>query len=431
MKSAMRNVSFLDPSKTTSEQTTPSLLAKKTLSEGLQALHPQLRDNEVIAGIAAKILQLFFTFKTKETSMKKFDDDTYLPKSCRFKGELKGSAKIRDTDAFKELSEKSHEDVLAFQNVMKNHMKNSANLELKALRMELMEKSTRFADLITKQKLFNNKNVCRVNDKSNELTIKVFKDEINDDDDEIIVDDDNTTTGDTDEPEEDELLEEATISYLRFKSTEEEMRVALSLSATESLNQGIAFSKTDLRIIEEVKAALKNTLSSAFNSYELQVRKLDSAKRIKEMILLEATTRTADDVAIELDKGLALPNNIEELKELFKAVILDHDAEKAKSKSKLERNKKLEREKKDKKNNKPQRANKQVKGDRGASPRKRTSNNTSSASVKKKNTSNNNNASTTTSTTNQRKKRKNLKQVVVEDAAAGSATVQKKRRKMK
>ena len=167
----MRNVS-LNPSKTPSEQTTPSLLAKKTLSEGLQVLHPQLCDNEVIVGKAAKLLQLFFTSKAKEQSMKKFDDDTYLPKSCRFKGELKGSARIHDMDAFKELSEKSHKDILAFQNVMKNHMKNSANLELKALRMKIMEKSTRFTDLITKQKLFNNKNACRVHDESNELRIK-------------------------------------------------------------------------------------------------------------------------------------------------------------------------------------------------------------------------------------------------------------------
>ena len=140
--------------------------------------------------------------------------------------------------------------------------------------------------------------------------------------------------------------------------------------------------------------------------YESQVRKLDSAKRTKEMILLEATTRTADDVALELDEGLALPNNIEELKELFKAVILDHDAEKAKSKSKIERNKKVNHEKKDKKNNKTQRSKQQVKGDRGASPSKRTSTNTSSASIKKKNNSNKPKVPTTTLTTNQRKKRK-------------------------
>ena len=70
MTSAVR---FKEPVASTStlKHTSPSIAAKSALSLGLQALDDTLRDNEVVTGVATKILQLLFTLKSKAKSFKK------------------------------------------------------------------------------------------------------------------------------------------------------------------------------------------------------------------------------------------------------------------------------------------------------------------------------------------------------------------------
>lgn len=159
-------------------KTTPSHLAKVVLSSGLKALHPQLRDNDAITGIATKIIQLFFTLRSREKSVKKFEDDEYIPASCRLiKVELKGSTLIRDTDDYNKLEEESREVISTFKNKMSKFMMRASELEIKAVQNELMEKTVKFADLIMKQQLLNEESACREHVSSNELTIKVFYDD--------------------------------------------------------------------------------------------------------------------------------------------------------------------------------------------------------------------------------------------------------------
>lgn len=294
---------------------TPSNLAKTALLAGIHALHSQLRDNDSITTIANKILQLFFTLKSKEKSHKKFvDDTTYVPLSARVKIELKGSTKIRETEKFKKLNDKMREEILSFQTKMTAFMKTSLELEIKGINNELMEMTTQFADLIMKQQILTNKNVCRAHSDSKQLTIKVFNDERYN-----IV----------------EIDEEVSIQ-LRFKASDNEICLALSQpynNNTPPMTQPTSITVGEKQCIDYVCKALKNTILSAINAYENQIETLVQARLVKETLLLETVTKAADDTAMALDNDeVVLPPNEGSIKDLIAQAILDH--EKAKKRSK-------------------------------------------------------------------------------------------------
>ena len=76
------------------------------LLTGFQALHETLRDNEVVTSIAEKFIRQYIILKSKEESLKKFDDKAYIPLSCRVKIDLKGSHRISKSDKFVTLRDK-------------------------------------------------------------------------------------------------------------------------------------------------------------------------------------------------------------------------------------------------------------------------------------------------------------------------------------
>ena len=75
---------------------TPSNDTKISLVSSIKVLHQHLRDNEYITGLANHILQVFFSLHSNEVSLKKFEDTNYVPTSCRFKLEIRGTTRVKD-----------------------------------------------------------------------------------------------------------------------------------------------------------------------------------------------------------------------------------------------------------------------------------------------------------------------------------------------
>ena len=155
--------------------TTPSNAAKIALTSSIAALHQHLRDNERITSLIDHILQLFFLLHSKEASILKFEDPTYVPTSTRFKVEIRGTTRVQDNEEFKKIKEDAKADLEGFCKVMALHMKNAATIECSMLRLELMQKTVKLTDLIVKQQLLISEHVCRGHEKSNQLTIKVIE----------------------------------------------------------------------------------------------------------------------------------------------------------------------------------------------------------------------------------------------------------------
>ena len=74
--SSATKVQFQSAGTAPSQPASPGKAVMTALSTGIQALHESLRDNEVITGLADKFMQLFILLKSKESSLKKFDNET-------------------------------------------------------------------------------------------------------------------------------------------------------------------------------------------------------------------------------------------------------------------------------------------------------------------------------------------------------------------
>jgi hypothetical protein len=275
------SVRFQDETSTfhPSRKLTPSLAAKTALTTGLEALHPHLCDNEHITGIARNILQLFFSLKTKEKSKKKFDDESFIPTSCRFLFKLKGTSRVCNTDEFQAMEKETKDDLDNIAAKLTSHMKKVATLEIKMLQKELMTKTMRFSDLIVKQQLLSTNGTCRGHQFSNELTIKVF---------------------DAAEGDSEETIQQ--MKFLSFDATQEELRLALTLPATIAMTQATGPTTSELAAVAYARKALKNTLSAAFLAYQKSNESLLKEREIKEILFEALTTDKADDIAIEIDQ---------------------------------------------------------------------------------------------------------------------------------
>lgn len=337
MSSATR-VQFKSVGTTPSQLATPSKAASTALSIGLQALHESLRDNEVITGLAQKFLKLFILSKSKESTLRKFDDDTFIPTSCRIKVDLKGSYRISASDEFAVLTTRLKDITDAFKRDTANVFKASAELELKLIKQELSRMVLSFSDLLIKQKLLT-KNDCRDHSLSKELITAVFiqepRNHARTDIEAMIVDD---TPG---------ALEDiiGNIDTLRFNADDDFIYAALSIPEAGS-SQPSAMTNDELVIVNETKKDLKRTLYHVVRSFHVQERKIYNSTKTKEVLLETLTGEVANGTAIEINndsnnnqEGTKLPDDVESLRDLIGSVMLEkmnsHKISQKKSKNDL------------------------------------------------------------------------------------------------
>jgi len=309
---------------------TPGKAALNALSTGLQALHESLRDNEVITGVADKFMRLFIHFKTKESLLKKFDDETYVPTSCRIKVDLKGSQRISMSDKFaalvrnlKELTDKYKEDAAKV-------FLSAGELELKLIKQDLTKMVLRFANLLMKQKLLMN-NDCRDHSQSHMLLTAVFIQEPRNHAriEEMVVDD---TPG---------ALEaiNSNMDALRFDADDDFIYNALAIPPVGG-SQPSAMTPEELELLIEIKKDLKNTLYRGIRAYYLQIRKIKNTNETKEILLESLTVDIANGTACVINNDdnnaekVTLPNDVESLRDLIGSVMLEKMNEKKTSEKK-------------------------------------------------------------------------------------------------
>ena len=302
-----------------SQPAPPGKAATTALSTGLQALHESLRDNEVITGLALKFMRLFILLKSKETSLKKFDDETYIPTSCRVKVDLKGSHRISKSDKFAELT-------TSLTEINRKYMKDSAkvflsvgNLELELIRQELAEMAVAFANLLMKQKLLTH-NDCRDHSKSHELITAVFIREPNN----------HASVEDMETDQLEGVLESinSSMETLRFDTNDEFIYKALAVTPITS-GQPPSLTENEFKFIWNIKKDLKNTLFRGVRAFSLQVRKIKNINQTKEILLETLTASTADGTATALngdgekEEGIELPADVSSLRDLIGSVMLE------------------------------------------------------------------------------------------------------------
>ena len=317
MRSA-RKVQFTSTGIVPSQPTTPSKAAMNGLLTGFQALHETLRDNEVVTSIAEKFIRQYFILHSKEESLKKFDDDAYIPLSCRVKIDLKGSYRIRMSNKFADVRKELDTVTEKFQDDAAKCFLAAAELELDLIRSDLAEMAVKFADLLMKQKLLF-KEDCRDHSKSSELITAVFiRDPTNHPNySEMIVD--------TEETQKDLSNQ---IKGLRFGVDDAFIYKALTVTPDITGTQPSALHANEVELIMDTKKDLKNTLMRGMLSFHSQLRKVRMHNATKEVLLQSATIKVANSTAEDLNKGngtdgVQLPKDAESLQDLIGAIVLD------------------------------------------------------------------------------------------------------------
>lgn len=319
-----RNVRFIGTGNVPSPPLiTPQAAAKNALSLGLNVLHNNIRDNEVVTRVAGDFIRLLELYKSKEKTVSKFDSETFIPLSCRIKVDLVGSKLTSKSDKFAELKTRLEEISTTFQTGTTAVFKAAAILELEAVGNALLECSLSFADLLMKYRLLVGNDACREHKLSPELTIMCFLAEAVPPNLEMDDDDDNLAYPGFDEDTYDSL------KRLFFSTDPLKAYTYLNLTRDANTQPGPITDEEQIAILQ-VQVQLKKTLVNCLDKYHEQAEEIRLANAAKEMILLTATTKSADDTGEQLaddddDESNLLPDSMEELKKMMKAAIIDHE----------------------------------------------------------------------------------------------------------
>jgi|AntRauTorckE5430_2_1112549.scaffolds.fasta_scaffold00321_3 CBS-domain-containing membrane protein len=154
--------------------TSSSGIMKASILKGIQALDETLHDNKNFTDAGIKIYFLHGTLKSKEKTIKKIDEDSFIPQPCHVKMDLKAFLEVSQSELFKTLKAKMDDELKAFlQSKIKNILKEAATLKIDTLKDELMERTTNFSNLIMKQQLIASDG-CRVHSKSNQIWLVAY-----------------------------------------------------------------------------------------------------------------------------------------------------------------------------------------------------------------------------------------------------------------
>lgn len=318
--SSAKKVHFSGTGNVPSPPVSPHAAAKNALSSGLQVLHENIRDNEVITRLAGKFLRLLTLYKSKEKALLKFDNEAYLPLSCRIKVDLKGSSLISKSTKFTDLATKLKEVSTTFQTGTTAVFKAAANLELKAVGKAMMETSMELANLLMKYRLLTNDDACREHKLSHELTIMCILAESVPPN--LSMDDDDLAYPGNDEDT------YSMMKRLVFDTDLDTVYAYLKLARTPGTQPG-PISETEQMVILQVQIELKGTLIACLDKYIEQEKKIQLANKAKEMLLLTATAKSADDSGDVLDDdndvANILPDSMNDLNKLMQSAIIAHE----------------------------------------------------------------------------------------------------------
>ena len=412
-----RNVRFLGTGNVPSPPLiTPQAAAKNALSFGLNALHNNIRDNEVVTREAKEFLRLLELYKSKKKTVSKFDSGTFIPLSCRIKVDLVGSSLTSKSDKFAELKTKLEEISTTFQTGTAGVFKAAAILELKAVGSALMECSIRFADLLMKYRLLVGNDACREHKSSPELTIMCFLTESVPPNLEMDEGIDNLAYPGNDEDTYD------TIKRLMFGTDPLDAYKFLNLTRDTNTQPGPISEEEQIAILQ-VQVQMKKTLVNCLDKFAEQEKEVQLANAAKEMILLTATTKSADDtgevLADDGDESNLLPDSMEELKKMMNAAIIDHE------KAKNNNSKPVKEKRGAKKSLKKKKKGKGTNG--GGASTKKTNQNTQNQENQSSGSKKKNNSSTQSQSNSSGRKRRGK----ADGAGSGSSTGKSKNKRQR
>ena len=303
--------------------TTPQVAAKNALSFGPKALHKNIHDNEVVTRTGGEFIRLLELYKSKEKTVSKFESETFIPLSCRIKVDLVGSSMTSKSDKFAALRTDLEKIRDTFQTGTTAVFTAAAKLELEAVGKTLMECSIGFADLLIKYKLLVGNDACREHKLSSELTIMVLLAEAVPPN--LEMDDDEAEAFAYPGNDKDMY---AVMKQLLFNCDPATAYAAIGLTRDLNTQPGPITEEEQMSILQ-VQVELKKTLVNCMVKYHDQFEENRLANEAKEMILLTATTKSADDTGEVLDddgdESNLLPDSMEELKKMMQAAIIDHE----------------------------------------------------------------------------------------------------------
>ena len=201
--------------------------------------------------------------------------------------------------------------------------KAAAKLELEAVGKTLMECSIGFVDLLIKYKLLVGNDACREHKLSSELTIMVLLAEAVPPN--LEMDDDEAEAFAYPGNDKDMY---AVMKRLLFNCDPATAYAAIGLTRDLNTQPGPITEEEQMSILQ-VQVELKKTLVNCMVIYHNQFEEIKLANEAKEMILLTATTKSADDTGEVLDddgdESNLLPDSMEELKRMMQEAIIDHE----------------------------------------------------------------------------------------------------------
>ena len=151
----------------------PAAAAKAVFVNGTLALPLALQDT--VKGEARNYIELLKTLRSKETSLKKYDDESYIPLSLRKDFKLKGSFRITKSSKFEEHQKEMDEITKEWRLKARKKTKEILMMDIEAFREELIRIGIRITRLICQAELLQRME-CRDPDLVGELAANVIKD---------------------------------------------------------------------------------------------------------------------------------------------------------------------------------------------------------------------------------------------------------------
>ena len=120
-------------------QVTPSLsavaAAKSAFTNGTYALHVSLQDKAIKE--AKHYAELLKLLPSKEKSLLKYDDDSFMPQSLCFNFALKGTSRTSKSEIFAKIQEAANNKIATFQKDMRKLTKDCLMLDIEGIKEEL------------------------------------------------------------------------------------------------------------------------------------------------------------------------------------------------------------------------------------------------------------------------------------------------------
>ena len=136
----------------------PTTAAKTAFATGAHALPLAIQDSVNSEGV--NYITLLTKLRSKEKSLLKYNDDSYIPQSVQVKIKMIGSTRINQSERFKGVQNDTDMLTITYQQAVRKNTKKVLGFELEALREDLSRIVTKITRVISRALLLQDKE-CR------------------------------------------------------------------------------------------------------------------------------------------------------------------------------------------------------------------------------------------------------------------------------